>query len=445
MKTTITLIVHALLSISILSGQNAEADKAKEIMDAVAKFYSGVKTLSVDASMAVKQTIPEEFGGGDQDMSMTHTISLRRPDQLSIVTKGASDMRADAHITGGTVTILLDNDKVIKGEQKGTLADALRDERFGYRKEANSNMILDQNTAAGLLRGLLFHSEKDPWNKNINSMKHVGEVEIGDKKAEKLILVSKQPGGGPGGPAMEVDIELVVEKGDTPRLVSIQPDMNKLIKAMAESNPTLAKMKMEMKGSYSKWVVNEKLSDDAFKPVIPEGAKEYASLGELVEAMSGDPGAPGGGGDPKSLVGKDAEDIELAMLGSDDKFKLSSYKGKKIVILDFWATWCGPCVRALPILMEGAKEFADKDVILIGVNQQENPATIKSFLEKKDWDLKVVLDADGKAAGKYFVRGIPQTVIVGKDGKVKNVHVGLSPTLKDDLKKELGTLTSGSN
>ena len=124
------------------------------------------------------------------------------------------------------------------------------------------------------------------------------------------------------------------------------------------------------------------------------------------------------------------------------KFDLADHKGKHIVILDFWATWCGPCVQAMPILMKVAKKFEKQGVRLVGVNQGEDKKTAGDFLKAKGWEMTVVMDTDQSVARAYAVSGIPQTVIVGKDGIVKQVHVGLSPTLESALTAELEAIVA---
>lgn len=142
-------------------------------------------------------------------------------------------------------------------------------------------------------------------------------------------------------------------------------------------------------------------------------------------------------------IGKPAPDFQLEMLVDgkvDGKLKLSDLKGKQIVLLDFWATWCGPCRAVMPTLEEVSKEYKDKGVRYIAVNLREDADKIIDYLKKAGLDIEVALDKDGSVAKLYQVRGIPTMAIVGKDGVVKDVHVGSSADLKEKLTKTLDQL-----
>jgi len=82
-----------------------------------------------------------------------------------------------------------------------------------------------------------------------------------------------------------------------------------------------------------------------------------------------------------ALVGKPAPEIRLATLDGGE-FVLSEHRGERIVLLDFWATWCGPCRTSMPAVAAIAEEFADQDVVLYTVNQNESPATVQHFLDE---------------------------------------------------------------
>jgi len=116
-----------------------------------------------------------------------------------------------------------------------------------------------------------------------------------------------------------------------------------------------------------------------------------------------------------------------------------------VVILDFWASWCPPCVRGLPVVTKAANEYKDKGVVFYAVNVREDRQTIGKFLDEKKLDCPVALDKDGKVGDLYGVEGIPQTVLIGKDGRVQSVHVGFAPQVEKTLREELDALVAGKD
>ncbi len=150
------------------------------------------------------------------------------------------------------------------------------------------------------------------------------------------------------------------------------------------------------------------------------------------KADSGD-GSSEGGESP--LVGKPAPDFELELVGGK-KFHLAESKGQ-VVLLDFWATWCGPCLQAMPQVEAVAEEFKAQGVQLVAVNLQEEPKQITAMLERHKMHPTVALDRDGVVAQKYEANAIPQTVIIGRDGKVARLFVGGGPHLGDQLREAL--------
>ena len=114
-----------------------------------------------------------------------------------------------------------------------------------------------------------------------------------------------------------------------------------------------------------------------------------------------------------------------------------------MVVLDFWATWCGPCLQAMPQVDKVTREFKDQGVELIAVNLQEGPKQIKAMLERHKLDMTVALDADGAVAQKYKANAIPQTVIVDRDGTVSRLFIGGGPHFDDQLREALKAVLAG--
>lgn len=119
---------------------------------------------------------------------------------------------------------------------------------------------------------------------------------------------------------------------------------------------------------------------------------------------------------------------------------LSEFRGRKVVVLDFWATWCGPCLLAMPGLQEIHEEFGGRGVEILAVNLGEDPETIQGFLDENGYTFPVVADQDFAIGGLFGVGGIPAQVVVNREGLVVSIQVGYGPGMEDDLRELLEPL-----
>jgi len=166
----------------------------------------------------------------------------------------------------------------------------------------------------------------------------------------------------------------------------------------------------------------------------------YATEPKFVLAGAGDGGEAPITGTESPLVGQPAPDFKLDHLDGDE-FQLVKHRGE-IIVLDFWATWCGPCLQTMPLVDEVVAEFPDQKVRLFAVNMEEQPTEIKSTLERHQLDVPVILDRDGVAAARYSVTSIPQTVVIDREGNVVRLFVGGGPKLVEPLRQALQELTN---
>jgi len=146
-------------------------------------------------------------------------------------------------------------------------------------------------------------------------------------------------------------------------------------------------------------------------------------------------------------VGTQAAPLEFEMLGGST-LQLAELRGK-VVLLDFWATWCPPCVESMPTVERLGRELADQGLVAVAVNRDDleperREALIRRFLDKHELDgLQVALD-DGRAAGAFGVRGLPTLVILDPEGRVAATHLGAvdEETLRELVKPVLAQVVS---
>ena len=142
-------------------------------------------------------------------------------------------------------------------------------------------------------------------------------------------------------------------------------------------------------------------------------------------------------GGPSPLIGKPAPDFRISTLDGSP-VELAEFKGK-VLILDFWATWCGPCVSELPKLSSVAKQFPTEQVTLLTIDQEEPKDSIEAFLSARQLKVRVGLDS-GKLANKFGVDSLPTTVIVDPKGNVAFVRVGAADDTELKLKSAIEKL-----
>jgi len=164
-----------------------------------------------------------------------------------------------------------------------------------------------------------------------------------------------------------------------------------------------------------------------------------------------------------TLVGKPAPQFSLELLEGGE-MSLKQHKDKQVVVIDFFATWCPPCRAAMPILVSVIDEYTKKDkeaereprIAFYAVSLGDAPEAIRQFQEQLGIEFPVALDKQLVAARHYKVSPIPHKVLIGKDGTVEAVHLGLPrvpartvevllAAYEKQLRQELDTLLAGES
>ena len=121
-------------------------------------------------------------------------------------------------------------------------------------------------------------------------------------------------------------------------------------------------------------------------------------------------------------VGKTAPDFTLKSLDGKN-LKLSEMTGN-VVLINFWASWCGPCREEMPLLNALHNKYEPLGFTVLGVNVEENVNGAKGFLKNFPVDFPVLLDNTNKVSKQYKVIAMPTTVVVDRDGNMRFLHQG---------------------
>jgi thiol-disulfide isomerase/thioredoxin len=145
----------------------------------------------------------------------------------------------------------------------------------------------------------------------------------------------------------------------------------------------------------------------------------------------------------KEILGKKGPDFTLSSVGAG-KLQLSSLKGK-VVVLDFWAVWCGPCTDSMPFFQKLQDTYGPQGVEVVGlhVNDRVPPTKeVKSFLDELGVHYKNVLSTTA-VDDSYLVYAMPTTYLLDRDGVVRKRHVGFNPkTAPDRIERDVKELLS---
>jgi peroxiredoxin len=115
---------------------------------------------------------------------------------------------------------------------------------------------------------------------------------------------------------------------------------------------------------------------------------------------------------------------------------LESLRGNKVVLVEFWATWCPPCRMVLATLRRMEQTLREENVEVLSVNQEETAEQVHQYVARDGTPFRVVLDPDGAVARRYGVTSLPTMVLIDKQGIIRWIHVGHMPET-DELRDVL--------
>lgn len=408
-RASVSAILVLALALPSLAEDGPKIDpEADRVLRAFSETILGLDEFRTKFTAYVRAKAGSSRGGGT---FCDFDIAVRRPNMVTLDPRNARE-EITLVSDGETLHVNLpESDRYIATDPPKRLIDAV---------DLSKLTMFDFNMSlAGPIHILLADDPYAYLMEGVKEVQYVGRDRFTGTECHQIRLI---------GEAGQVDYWF--EARGKPMLVRMLPDPPPplpriTIGVAGRANPA----DTELSYTFKNWKTKRKIPDRVFRFKAPKRS-------ELVDFDTAIASVSSGG---KPLLGEAAPKFKLDQYGGGE-VDLASHVGRDVVILDFWASWCGPCRMGMPIIDEVAGRFKDKGVVFYAVNLREDASVVEGYLKSTGLKLNVLMDQRGSVGGKYGVGGIPHTVVIGKDGKVRDVHIGFSNALRDELTKTLEKL-----
>ncbi|MDM7914738.1 MAG: TlpA disulfide reductase family protein [Candidatus Eisenbacteria bacterium] len=143
------------------------------------------------------------------------------------------------------------------------------------------------------------------------------------------------------------------------------------------------------------------------------------------------------GGDEGRATG--AASLSTSATISGDSLDLSAYRGK-VVYLDFWASWCGPCRAAFPWMDEMQRRYGSKGFTVLAVSVDRKREAAEKFLKERSPSFPILFDPEGKVASRYDLKGMPTSFLYDRQGRLHESHLGFDPARSGEVEAAIAKL-----
>ncbi len=381
----------------------ADPPKADEVIRKMCDFYKHQKSYSVKSETKV-----EIHGSGINNSSKSSfNAILERPNRVALKGEG-----------GAGLTVVSDGDDLYIA--LAALRKYMKTDAPEPLTELASNSLMSVG-APGTTNFALALATDDPAKLILNGVtasKDLGVAKLNGQPARHLSFTRGK-----------LEWEAWIAEGAQPLLLQVDYDLSKMVRLGTKE------VKIVVTQTFNDWKFGFKPSPKDFTFTPPKNAREVHNL-----LRRGDEEE-----EPSPLLGKAAPKVDLERLDGK-RVKLADNAGKDVVMLDMWATWCGPCRAELPHLINVAKDYKGKGVVFYAIDLREKKDKINEFLKKEKFDMTIGLDSDGKLAEACGVEGIPMLMLIDKKGVVQVVHIGYNDKdFEKELHKELDSLLAGKD
>ncbi len=389
-----------LLALGQRPAEPADSAKPEDVIRKMSDFYKQQKSFSVTSETQVKVRAKSL----NNTSKSSFTAVFERPNHFALRGTGGPGLTV---VSDGDTLYLLAGKKYSKEEAPQSLA------------QLAESPLSNLGAPRGIRNFILDFLTDDPAKhilKGVTASKDLGTAKVDGQSVRHLQFT--------GG---KLDWEVWVADDKDPILLRVEYDLSKMVRGPKD-------LKVTLDQTFKDWKFGLTPSPKDFSFTPPKNAREVNSLFEQDDS-------------PSPLLGKAAPPVDLERLDGK-RVNLADNSGKNVVMLDMWATWCGPCRQELPHLIEVAKQYKAKGVVLyaIDIDKRESKKKIEEFLQKEKLDMTVGLDSQGQVGDAYGVEGIPMLMLIDKKGIVQVVHIGYeAKDFEKGLHKELDNILAGKN
>lgn len=388
---------------------------SEEVKQVLTPLFSRI--LKADVSRATVELSAETVMGGEvvETVESTYQIASKYPDRYTVYFKSDED-RKRLYSDGKEGVVALTPEAFYR------LPRLVSCQELATRPEINLGPY-PEVVLALTLAGV------DPAVTFLGGMKSVEIVSRSKYRGsvQAVQLRGQQKDG--------VSWNLWITDDDRPRPLRLLVDLTPMLVATGQVAVPQG-YAYSLRYDFKSWRVSGEVDDKLFQFAASENAVEYESLEDYRQKKAAEL-------EVHPLLGKKIPSFDLQLLDGD-AVSIGSATDK-VIVLDFWATWCGPCMKAMPVIESLSQQYADKGVEFYAVNVGESSALVKGFVGEQGWDLSIATDPNGETIEAFSAKSIPLTLLIAPTGIVEAVHQGFPgpDELNKQFRDELDVLIKG--
>jgi len=414
------------MAITLSAGQEIQADlnvttaELPEILVRSMDIYKSLKGYKDTTTIHERNVKP----GMDNRRTSQMLFAFEKPNRIRIEDILESTMGIELFSNGEKMVTYMENWKQYTEEDAPDMLTSVNLRMI--RSFVVNNIIMSDDPFNDLKIDI--EEAKEVGSENLNG---ISTTIIELTQSVSTLGASMVPGN--AGKDMLIPVKMWIGSTDfLIRKLAYELDMEPIVKLMPEEQRArmgnyFTGLKTIITETHTEIEIDPVFSDNDFDFIPPEGI-------ELVDNFA----PPGSPGSKDSKIDKPAPDFTLKDIDGNES-KLADFKGK-VVLMDFWATWCGPCVQAMPHVQALSEIYNEDDVVVLGINTWERETEkVKSFLKEHNITYRILLDANNEVVGKYGVVGIPTFFVIDKKGVIRKSYLGL-PSDKQIIQKKVEEL-----